>query len=168
MRSRSPGHTPCEARESKWNEGSISDPPATLTCSGIVWPNSFVTRLMTPSHPTKAGGNERAPPATAATFIHSRRAVVIALLRKWLPYPARMSQREMQAPVRAELATQHMPAATKADSRRSRLSMPPARSRTIRESAIKKPIRAQRLHATSLATVVANQYFRKAQPIFLQ
>src|SRR5262245_51202325 len=140
---------------------------ATLTRSGIVWPNSFVTRLMPRSHPTRAAGAERAPPATAATFIHSRRVVVIALLRMWAP-PARMFQRETQAPVRTELATPQTSAATRADSRRSRLSSPPARSRTIRESAIKKPIRAQRLHATSLATVAADLYFRRARPFFLQ
>src|SRR5262245_14973786 len=123
---------------------------------------------MTRSHPTRAAGAERAPPATTAAFIHSRRVVVIALLRMWAPFPARMFQRETQAPVRAELATPQTPAATRADSRRSRLSKPPARSRTIRESAIKKPIRAQRLHATLLATVAADLYFRKARPIFLQ
>src|SRR5262249_3657217 len=134
----------------------------------IVWPNSFVTRLMTRSHPTSAEGAERAPPATAANFIHSRRVVVIAPLRMWAPFPARMFQRESQAPVRTELAAPQPPAATRADSRHTRLSSPPARSRTIRGSAIKKPIRAQRLRATSLARGAANLYFRKARPIFLQ
>src|SRR5262249_26132042 len=105
-----------------------SDPQATPTCSGIVWPNSFVKRLMTRSHPTRAVDAERAPPATAATFIHSRRVVVIAPLRMWSPLPARTYQLETQSPVRTELAPpppSPATAPTRATSRRPHAIPPP-------------------------------------------